>query len=49
MIAMTTRYAHLAPTQKQHELETLMSPGLVSVPKWLQDAYWPKWHREPEN
>ena len=31
-IAMTARYAHLAPTHKQQTLETLVRPGSVSVP-----------------
>lgn len=31
-IAMTARYAHLAPTHKQQALETLVRPGSVSVP-----------------
>jgi site-specific recombinase XerD len=31
-IAMTARYAHLAPTHKLQALETLVRPGSVSVP-----------------
>lgn len=31
MIAMTPRYAHLAPTHKLQALETLVRPGSVSV------------------
>jgi hypothetical protein len=31
-IAMTARYAHLAPTHKSQALETLVRPGSVSVP-----------------
>ena len=30
-IAMTARYAHLAPTHKLQALETLVRPGSVSV------------------
>ena len=30
-IAMTARYAHLAPTHKSQALETLVRPGSVSV------------------
>ena len=30
-IAMTARYAHLAPTHKLQALETLVRPGAVSV------------------
>ena len=30
-IAMTARYAHLAPTHKSQALETLVRPGPVSV------------------
>ena len=30
-IAMTARYAHLAPTHKLQALETLVLPGSVSV------------------
>jgi hypothetical protein len=30
-IAMTARYAHLAPTRKLQALETLVRPGSVSV------------------
>jgi hypothetical protein len=30
-IAMTVRYAHLAPTHKLQALETLVRPGVVSV------------------
>jgi Phage integrase family len=31
-IAMTARYAHLAPTHKLQALETLVRPGSISVP-----------------
>ncbi len=31
-IAMTARYAHLAPTHKLQALEALVRPGSVSVP-----------------
>jgi hypothetical protein len=31
MIAMTARYAHLAPTHKLQTLETLVGAGSVSV------------------
>ena len=30
-IAMTARYAHIAPTHKSQALETLVRPGSVSV------------------
>ncbi len=37
-IAMTARYAHLAPTHKQQALETLVRLGSVSVPSGYKMA-----------
>lgn len=37
-IAMTARYAHLAPTHKQQALEILVRPGSVSVPSGYKMA-----------
>ncbi|MGA9063410.1 MAG: site-specific integrase [Terracidiphilus sp.] len=39
-IAMTARYAHLAPTHKQQALETLARPGFDFGTEWLQNGYW---------
>jgi hypothetical protein len=41
-IAMTARYAHLAPTRKLQALETLVRPGLVSVQSGRKLAAEPK-------
>jgi len=37
-IAMTARYAHLAPTHKLQALETLVRPGSISVPSGYKMA-----------
>jgi hypothetical protein len=38
-IAMTARYAHLAPTHKLRALETLVRPGSVSVQSGYKIGY----------
>ena len=37
-IAMTARYAHLAPTHKLQALETLVRPGSIAVPSGYKMA-----------
>ncbi len=48
-IAMTARYAHLAPTHKLQALETLVRPGSVSVQSGYKLATNAKKPRRTEN
>jgi hypothetical protein len=46
-IAMTARYAHLAPTHKLQALETWVRPGSVSVQSGYKLATASKSHARP--